>query len=60
MTQMPTAFFPTTFENFAPAYRAFAGEEAVLSFALPLGWLVLSTTCAMAGLYHDWAERWDC
>ena len=42
MTQMPAPFFPATFKNFAAAYRTLAGEEAVLSFALPLGWLVLS------------------
>ncbi len=43
MCQMPAAFCPATLNNFAAAYRAFAGEEAVLSFALPLGRLVLSS-----------------
>ena len=57
MTQMPAAFCPATCENFVAAYSALASEEAVLSFTLPLGWLVLSSACAMAGLDHDWAER---
>ena len=58
MTQMPATFCPATFENFAPTYGAFPGEKAMLSFTLPLGWLILSAACAMAGLDHDRAERW--
>ena len=58
MTQMPTTFCPATFENFASTYGAFASKEAMLSFAFPLGWLVFSAACTMAGLYHDRAECW--
>ena len=58
MTQMPTTFGPATFENFASTYGALASEEAMLSFALPLGWLVFSAACTMAGLDYDRAERW--
>jgi len=57
MGQMPAAFCPATFKNFAASYRALTSEEAMLSFALPLGWLVLSSACAMAGLDHDRASR---
>lgn len=57
MTQMPAAFCHATCKNLAAAYRALASEEAMLSFALPLGWLVLSSACAMAGLDQDRAER---
>jgi len=34
---------PATLKDFAAAWMTLAGEEAVLSFALPLGWLVLSS-----------------
>lgn len=41
MRQMGASLRPATLKNFTAAHITLAGEEAVLSFTLSLGWLVL-------------------
>jgi len=43
MCQMGPALRPTALKDLAAAHMTLAGEEPVLSFALSLGWLILSS-----------------
>jgi hypothetical protein len=54
---MRPPFCPAALKNFAATYSALPSEEAVLSFALPLGRLILSTARPVAGMYHYWGKR---
>lgn len=56
MRQMGAPLCPATLKNFSATDTTLAGEEAVLSFALSLGWLVLSSARPVAGVYHHWGK----
>jgi hypothetical protein len=54
--QMGPTLCPTTLKDFAAAHMTLAGEEPVLSFALSLGWLILSSARPVAGMHHYWGK----